>query len=99
MVHGRLGSLEIYKEVFHRCTHRSTTVRRHSTFQSTFRPLSHHRRCPNILGTGSPLPSPHLLQKLHLPQLLHHHHHHHLPLSLLPSTQLAAAQTLAAASC
>ena len=82
------------------CTHHSKTDRTQNTSQHCSHPLSHHLRCPSILGTGSQ--SHHHQQFLLLNPLLLLHPHprrrHHLPLLQHLSIQVAVAQTLAAAS-
>ena len=77
-------------------THRSKTARTQNTSQHASHPQSHHPRCPSRLGTGS---QAHLHQHQQLLLLLYPPRQHHpLPLQQHLSIQVAAAQTLAAAS-
>ena len=78
------------------CTHHSKTVRTQSISQHGSHPQSHHPRCPSRLGTGSQ--SHHHQHQQLLLLLLYLHRHRHPPLLQHLAIQVAAGQTLAAAS-
>ena len=90
-----MGSWATWQQTHLRCRHRSKTARTQDISQEGLHPQSRHPRCPSRLGTGS---QAHHHQHQQLLLLLYPRHHHHLPLLQHPSIQVAAAQTLAAAS-
>ena len=94
-----MGSWAIAQQVAlpPRCTHRSKTDRTQSTSHNNSHPRLHHPRCPSRLGTGSQSHHHHQYQQLLL-LLLYPPRRHHLPQLQHLSIQVAAAQTLAAAS-
>ena len=92
-----MGSWVIFQHDQLCCTHHSKTARTHNTSHIAPHPQSHHPRCPSRLGTGSQSHHHHQYQQLLL-LLLYPRRPHQLPLLQHLSIQVAAAQTLAAAS-
>ena len=98
MMRGRLGSCVSDPFLRPCCNHHSTSGHTHNTAHSSLHPRKHHPRCPSRPGTGAQTRH-HPQSQLHLPHLLPLQHRHLFqPPPLLPATQRAAAQTLAAAS-